>query len=403
MGMGQRDGVKLVVALLIAYVLVYFHRTMTGVMKPEVEYYASYYGVEPNLLLAVMASAYFYSYAVSQAFMGPLLDHYGIKRVGGSMLTVLGIATFLMCLPNPYALIIGRALIGVSAPVAFLSYMRASSLGFDANMQGRLSSYAPFAASLSTILASYPLRCLLNSFGISFALTLLASLALVQAAAVYFTSNDTGSRGRSANCSKPLSTLRWVSREWHVWGMGFMALATVGIGLAYQSAWGQLHLERAFSMDKDTISLYLMVIAVAYMVSCIPTGYLSDKLKRRKPFLISSAVASVIAWLLLYLSTAWRSAQLLLLSLTLMGLSQGLHIVVMAMAREPYDPAASGTIMALFNLILFAGIAVLQNVCTIIDFSWSIGINILIALAGVAVSLLVRETYGGGRQPVKSP
>lgn len=388
------NNIPVVVVLLAAYMLVYFHRTMTGVMKPEIDYYSSYYGVEPSMLLAVMASAYFYGYAASHAFTGPLLYYYGVRRVGSLMLALLGLATLVMSLPNPLTLVAGRILIGVSAAVAFLSYMRTSALGFDISMQGRLASYALFAGSLSTILASYPLRLLLNAAGVAPALIILALLAFILAVMVYATSRDEG-RGRDTGSSRnPLSTLRLVAGDRHIWGAGFAGIATYGVGLAYQSAWGQIHLEKAFAMDKNTISIYIMVIAVVFTVSCIPAGYLSDKLKRRKPFLIASASASAASWLLMYLSTILHSTQLLLASLVTLGVSLGLHIVAPTMAKEPYDPGISGTAVSFFNIILFTGIAVIQNTFTIIDPVWSIIASLLIALAGIISTIvLTKETY----------
>jgi len=191
--------IKVIIVLLAAYVLVYFHRTMTGVMKPEIDYYSGYYGVDADLLLAIMSSAYFYGYAASQLFTGPLIDYYGVKRIGSIMLTVLGVGTVLMGVPSPVTLVAGRLLIGVSASVVFLSYMRSAALGFKISYQGRLSSYALFAGSISTIAATYPLRLMLNSIGLSSTYIILALSAFTLALLTYLTSSDTG--GKKGNSS----------------------------------------------------------------------------------------------------------------------------------------------------------------------------------------------------------
>ncbi|WP_048078854.1 MFS transporter [Desulfurococcus mucosus] len=391
---GSRRYVATVLVLLVAYILVYFHRTMTGVMKPEVDHYARYYGVDANLLLAVMSSAYFYAYAVSQVFMGPLIDHYGVRRVGGVMLTLLGVATLVMSLPNPVSLIVGRTLIGVSATVAFLSYMRSSSLGFGPGSQGRLSSYALFAGGVSTVLATYPLRLMLNTAGISMTFLALAALAFMLAASVYMISPDNGNGGGNGSLLRQVAMLKDIAGSPHVWGVGLAAVASYGTGLAYQSAWGQIHLARVFSLGKDAVSLYLMLLAMVFVASSIPTGYLSDKLKKRRPFLLAATLVAVASWLLMFLSSYMDSTGLLLVSLGLLGLSQGLHVIAATMAKEPYDPAVSGTAVAFFNIILFMGIAVLQTICTVLNPLASILVNLLVAIAGSAATLtLVKETY----------
>jgi len=391
---GSRRSTLAILVLLLAYVLVYFHRTMTGVMKPEVEYYSEYYGIDANTLLALMSSAYFYAYAAGQVFMGALVDYYGVKRVGLVMLAVLGVATLVMGLPNAIALILSRVLIGLSATVAFLSYMRSSALGFGIESQGKLSSYALLAGSISTILATYPLRLMLNTIGLPSTLTLLALTAFMLAILIYLVSSDTGSKKSSHTLSSQALMIARMAKNPHSWGVGIAAVASYGIGLAYQSSWGQTHLSEVFMLDKNTVSEYLMILALAFALTTIPTGYLSDMLKRRKPFLLASTMVATAAWILLYLSSIETNTMLLLLSLVLVGVSQGLHVIAPTMAKEIYSPETSGTAVAFFNIVLFTGIALLQSICNLLNPMVSILINTSIALVGVVVTLLlVEETY----------
>ncbi|WP_276813916.1 MFS transporter [Desulfurococcus amylolyticus] len=386
--------IRVIIVLLAAYVLVYFHRTMTGVMKPEIDYYSGYYGVNAELLLAIMSSAYFYGYAASQFFTGPLIDYYGVKRIGSIMLTMLGVGTVLMSVPSPNTLVAGRLLIGISASVVFLSYMRSAALSFKISYQGRLSSYALFAGSISTIAATYPLRLMLNSIGLSSTYIILALLAFTLALLTYLTSSDIGGKKKDSSFLKQASLIGSIARNPHSWGVGIASVASYGLGLAYQSTWGQIHLSKVFLLGKEDVSIYLMVLAMVFAVSCIPTGYLSDKFKSRKPFLIAATIASVAAWILMYLSSISRDRIILLVALIFLGVSQGLHIVAPTMAKEYYDPKISGTSVAFFNIVLFTGIAVLQSVLSMIDPTVSVIINILIAFIGILTStILAKETY----------
>ncbi len=383
----------MIVVLLSAYALVYFHRTMTGVMKPEVDVYSRYYGVDPSLLLAVMSSAYFYTYAVSQLFIGPLVDYYGVRRAGSIMLAILGLATVVMSLPNPWALIVGRAFVGFSATVAFISYMRSSALYFRLEHQGRLSSYALMVGSISTVFATYPLRVALNKFGIQPTLTALAIAGFLLAVFVYLLTPDVG--GRYKSVLHQVKAIGSIARNPHNWGVGVAAIASYGIGTAYQASWGQLHLSKVFNLGYDEVSMYLMIIALVFAVSSVLTGYLSDKVfKKRKPFLTLATSAAVVAWATLYLASVWGSKALLTVGLITVGVSQGLHIVAPTMAKELYNPEISGTAVSLFNITLFTGIAVIQTVCSMINPYTALTINIFIAFIGILSStLLTKETY----------
>lgn len=380
------------IVLLAAYMLVYFHRTMTGVMKPEVDYYAKYYGMDPGFLLGVLSSAYFYAYGATQLFMGPFLDRYGVKRANLVMFTLLGIGTLLMALPSPVALVAGRAIVGATATTAFLSYMRFSALEFDIEMQAKLASLALFVGCVSTIIATYPLRLLLNTTGLALTLVLLAVVALTIAVLAYTLSTDRGS-SRELSLKQQLLVMARIARNSHSWGCGLVALTTYGVGTAYQAAWGQMHLSSTYGMDKYTVSMYLMLIAIAFAVSTLPTGYLSDRLKRRKPFAVAAAVVSAIAWILMYQSTLRANLALLEASLVLVGVSQGLQIVAPTMAKEAYSAEVSGTAVAFFNSILFIGIALLQLTLSMLNPLHSVIISLAIALLGIPIAvLMLRET-----------
>ncbi|PUA31214.1 MAG: MFS transporter [Zestosphaera tikiterensis] len=389
-----RGSTSVIVVLLIAYMLVYFHRTMTGVMKPEIDYYSRYYGVDANLMLAVMSSAYFYAYVVGQFFMGPIVDYYGVKKAGSLMVAILGVATLMVSLPNTIALVVGRALIGLSASIVFLSYMRSSALEFTLGKQGKLTSYALFAGNVSTILATYPLRLMLNSVGLPLTLIALALSTFAISASIYVASRDVGRRGSGMSVVEQAMFLGRIARNPHSWGVGLAAAASYGIGLAYQSSWGQIHLTEVFSLSKEDVSTYLMVLAMVFALTSLPTGYLSDRLKRRKPFLLTANVIAVIAWFLMYVSSIEGDKLLLTASLILVGLSQGVHVVAPTMAKELYDPKISGTAVAFFNIVLFTSIALLQSICPLLNPLTALAVNIAIALIGIAITtLLVKETY----------
>ncbi len=366
---------------------------MTGVMKPEVDVYSSYYGLDPSVLLAVMSSAYFYTYALSQIFMGPMVDYYGVKRSYLIMLLLLGVGTMVMSLPSPWTLIIGRSLIGFSASVVFLSYMRSSALYFSLGEQGMLSSYILMVGGISTILTTYPLRMALNIFGIQITFMMLAIASFIIALLIYVLAIDIGGGYRSI--VKQLREVLEIARDIHVWGVGLAALTSYGTVVAYQSSWGQIHISKSFGLGYDEVSIYLMIIALVFALLSIATGYLSDKVvRRRKPFLTLATSITIATWIIMYIATIDKNIILLKIGLIAMGISQGLHIVAPTMVKEPYSPQISGTVVSLFNIIVFIGIAIMQTICSITSPTTAITINMIIAVIGTVASImLTKETY----------
>ncbi len=380
-------------SLLLLYAMVYFHRVMTGVMKVEIDSIAELYNVNANVLLALLSSAYYYAYTIAQLFVGVLLDTYGVKRIGALFFTILSVGTLLMLLASPAALIIGRILIGFSASVAFLSYQRVSSLSYDKAFQGRLTSYALMAGNFSALLATYPLRVMLNVIGLRITLILLAVLTFVIAVIVFAVSNDVGSEG-SEGVRGTVKHIRELVRDPHIWGTSIGAAGVYGVVLSFQSAWGQKLMSEVFYLKADVSSQYLMVLVLVFALTCPVTGFLSDKvLRRRKSLLLIATLISATSWVLMLHSSLIGNASLLITSIITLGVASGLHIIVASMAKEGYDSRYSATAVAFLNVVLFSSAAVLQTVAPLISSIQSIEVHLVVSLTAIfVVWMLTRET-----------
>jgi MFS family permease len=381
-------------SLLLFYAVVYFHRVMTGVMKVEIDSIAELYKVDANVLLALLSSTYYYAYTVAQLFVGVLLDTYGVKKIGALSSAILSVGALLMLLMSPATLIIGRILIGFSASAAFLSYQRISSLNYDKVFQARLTSYALLVGNLSALLATYPLRVTLNVVGLRTTLASLAVLTFVIAAIIFAVSNDMGSSRGSGRVIGTVRHLKGLVRDPHIWGVSIGAAGVYGAVLSFQSAWGQKLMSDVFGLGADVSSQYLMVLALVFALTCPVTGFLSDKvLRRRKPLLQIATLASTASWALMLHSSLTSNKPLLITSIITLGLASGLHIVAPSMAKEGYDAGYSATAVAFFNVVLFSWAAVLQTVAPLIGSIPSIEMHLAISLIAVfTVWILTRET-----------
>jgi len=392
--LGKRD--ILLVVLLASYSLVYFHRTMTGVMEAEIASISVRYGYDSALYLSLLSSAYFYAYSLSQFVVGSLIDYYGIKRVGSIFLLLLSLGTLLMMVPDPLVMVLGRAVVGFMSVAAFLSYQRSLSLYYRTEEQVRATALALVAGNLTAAVATYPLRRALDSIGLNGTLTLLATFTLLLSVAVYLASADTRSSGNLGEyLAKTRSSLRRVVSDKHSWGVSLGALATYGTGLSFQSSWGQIFLSKAFGLDKVEVSYYLLILATVFMASCPVAGYLSDKVvKKRKPFLTASSILMAFSWLLLLASSAFSSTLFLGVALVSLGVSLGPHIVISVMMREAHGPTIAATSVAFMNTVLFLGTAVLNSVLPQLHYSIAVLVSAtLSAIGGIVVQLLTRETY----------
>ncbi len=105
--------------IFLCYVLVFFHRLCPAVIAVDLQ---ASFGLS-GTLLGVLASAYFYAYALMQLPTGLLADSWGPRKTVSSFFMLAGIGSILMgSAPNLTIAILGRILIVIGSVLSTQSY-----------------------------------------------------------------------------------------------------------------------------------------------------------------------------------------------------------------------------------------------------------------------------------------
>jgi MFS family permease len=131
---------------------------MSGILKPEITAIAIKNGWDPVKLLSIFSGTYFYTYALAQLIVGPIVDSLGVRRAGFIFLLVMTFGTLMMSVDDAWVLVIGRLLVGFAASVAYLSFHRASSYYYPKESQGLLTAVAIVVGNTGSLASTYPLR-----------------------------------------------------------------------------------------------------------------------------------------------------------------------------------------------------------------------------------------------------
>jgi len=390
----KRTNIRYVLGLILsAYFLSYFHRTASGVLKPEIEQIALSNGLRPERLLGLFASAYFYAYAFAQLLVGPLIDSLGVRRATSLFLALMSAGTLLVSSGDPLMLVVGRFLVGFSASVAYLAYHKATFLYFSKERQGVLAAIAIVVGNAGSLASAYPLRALMSSLGLSATMSALGAATAAVAAAVAL-SGAPDARGKFAENAR--NTLRGIARmlrDPHIYGIGVCGVATYGVIVSFQSSWGQYYFE-ALGKDIREASEYLSLIPLVLIPMSLVVGHMSDRVvKRRKPFLLVASALSLSSWILLRQALSSGIGGYSLVGVIALGLAVAFHIVQVAAAKEKYTPEISASTVAMMNVFTFTGIAAFNTLFPLIGVERMLVLSGLAAAAGLpAVALLVKET-----------
>ncbi|RUR06993.1 MFS transporter [Legionella sp. km772] len=162
------------VGLLSAFSLLTF-----DLYQPSLPYITQYFATTPALSQLTL-SIYLFLFGVTQLIWGPLVDHFGRRRLlPGSLLLAAAASILCAFAPNIYVLIIGRALQGVALCCANLVSLSTSRDFEDSLERAKILSYISMIVSGSPIIAPVIGSIIFTYLGWEANFILMAAIALI--------------------------------------------------------------------------------------------------------------------------------------------------------------------------------------------------------------------------------
>ncbi|NEV64289.1 MFS transporter [Thiorhodococcus minor] len=406
--------------LVLAYMMVFFHRMAPGVVSAELM--ASFQ--TSGAALGSLAAMYYYIYTAMQIPSGVLADTLGsrISVTVGCLVAGLGSILFGMAETFETASI-GRFLVGLGVSVVFVGLMRSNTQWFSERYYGAISGLTLLLGNVGSILAAGPLALVLKttswrSVFVGIGLLSLA-VAVITAIVVRSKPQDAGLPSVQELDGLPphpprehhwLRELRGVMTTPTVWPSFFVMFGVTGSLFAFAGLWGVPLMRDGFGLDRTQASLYTTAALAGFAVGCLALGYLSDHIGRRKAVMVGASAVSVAVWLGLIL-LPWGPGWTGLMLYALLGLAAGGFVVGYAAAKEVVRPGVAGMAIALVNTGLFLGAAIMQpafgwsmdltwdgtmtgdvRLYALSDFRNGLWLSAGFALIGLIGALFVRET-----------
>jgi len=406
--------------LILAYMLVYFHRMAPGVVTSELMATFQTSGAA----LGSLAAMYYYIYTAMQIPAGVLADTLGARISVTLGCLIAGVGSILFGLAETFAVASsGRFLVGLGVSVVFVGLMRSNTQWFSERNFGFLSGITLLLGNLGSILAAGPLALLLDVTSWRGVFVGIGVLSLFNALLTWLfvrsRPEDAGLpsvRELEGLVSHPERHRHWVI-DLHgvfvtraVWPSFFLMFGITGSFFAFAGLWGVPLMRDTFGLDRTAASLYTTAALAGFALGCLAMGSLSDWLGRRKPVLIGTTALSVLAWLALIL-LPWGPGWSGFLLYAVLGFSGGGFVVGYAAAKEVVAPGVAGMAIALVNTGLFLGAAIMQPAFGwAMDLTWDgtlvdgvrryalgdyhngLWLSVGFALLGLIAALFVRET-----------
>lgn len=361
----------------LAYVFVYFHRLCPAVVALDLQESLQVSGGAVGLL----ASAYFYPYAIMQFPAGLLSDSLGPRKTVTVFLLIAGIGSICLGMaPGIKTALAARVLVGLGVSMVFIPTMKILSQWF------RVSEFAFMAAILNTmggvgaLTAATPLAWMTGWVGwrVSFQLIGLATL-FIGILVWLFVRNRPQDKGWPSlaeidhsgpgQAAPPKEIPLWegakrVVTEKYFWAVAIWFFFLIGVFFSFGGMWAGPYLMHTYGMTRAQAGSILNMIAVGMIVGSPLMSVLSDKVfHSRKTVLIIFSGLLVLLMLVLNLVPQGLPRIGLYVFMLLFAVAGSAIVVIgFTTTKELFPVEIAGTSVGTVNLFPFLGGAVFQPV-----------------------------------------
>ncbi|MCH9620843.1 MAG: hypothetical protein S4CHLAM20_02470 [Chlamydiia bacterium] len=367
--------------------------------------------------LGWMASVYYYSYTAMQIPAGLLFDRFGPRTLltTAALFCAFGILFFSLT-KSIYPAAVGRFLMGIGSSFAFIGVLVVASRWFDKKLFPTFVGITQFTASFGAIVGETPLAKAVQLYGwrdLMWGL-MIAGFVLVLLYIIFLRDHPRHEfADGSSHEHSILSHLKRVMQKGQSWFCAIYAFTGWGPIIMFAALWGVPYLATRFGLSAFHASFGTMMMWLGCGLSSPFVGFLSSKIKRRKPILVIGSLVGLLCFssLLFFSNLSFIGICVLLF---FSGVGTSAHIITFALVRDNNHPEIVGTSIGFNNMAVVIGGAILQPIGGFIlnrywdgvslvhgvpiyplhGYQMSLSLIPLLYLIGFLVSLFfIKETY----------
>jgi sugar phosphate permease len=351
--------------LALQYLLVYFHRVCPAVVAPELTKTFQISGTS----LGVLASGYFYSYAIMQIPVGLLSDRWGTRKTITLFSAAAAVGALLLALAPTFGFaIFARILVGLGVSATFVGSLRTLAVWFKGHEYARVTGLFMAMGGIGWFSAATPLAVLTEGFGwrVAFMATgvLSVGLALLTWTVVADSPGENhhgppkGIPGEGdVQTESLLKALRGIFAERHFWAITIWLFFAQGTLFSLFGLWAGPYLMDTYSLGKSAAGNILSMVALGMVFGGPFLGHLSDRImESRKRVVLAASTVNVICLAILLFDPAGLPFYALYGIFFLMGVTlSAVVVVVFTSVKELFPVRISGTALGTANLFGFFG------------------------------------------------
>ncbi len=308
--------------------------------------------------------AYYYVYSPLQLVTGSLLDRYGARWILLPSVLVVAAGCLLEAFGETMVgMTLARGLQGLGSAFAFVGTMYLAAQWFPHSRLALIAGLTTALGMAGGILGNAGLQWLIEVEGwratlhfswIAGAVVFVVMLALIPPAPSW-------AAAASRSTAPPINLLASILKVLRnpqtlviglIGGVLYLPLTVIG-GL-----WGESYIMAISPMSAQGASNAVSMLYVGWLVGAPLAGWLSDRARKRRVFLVASTALTLLTTVLLTTFTTLHPGVMFGLLLAI-GLASSMQVVTFVAAIEANDPLLNGTALSANNMMvmLLGGLA----------------------------------------------
>ena len=278
----------------------FFHRIAPAAIAEQLQSSFAIGGA----MLGTLAATYYLIYTVMQVPTGVLNDTLGPRRVLAAGCLIAGAGSLVFAAAETVtAALIGRTLSGLGVSVAFVSMLKLAAEWFHENRFATMTGIGAMIGLTGALAAATPLAWAVTHVSWRTVFAVIGVISMILAVSIGIVVRDRP-EGRESQYAHPApdgagwrAGLSQVVRNPETWPCFWIGFGMSGSYMTFVGLWAVPYLMHGYGMSAVEATHHTSLIIATLAISQGMVGAVSDRIGRRRPIILASALLYVLCWI----------------------------------------------------------------------------------------------------------